>query len=71
MQEISYTIITVNQIHYIKEMKIMDYSTSAAFLYSGGWRAKDKEQLISEYNLADEEVEELTKELADLEKEMK
>ena len=49
----------------------MDYSTSAAFLYSGGWRAKDKEQLISEYNLADEEVEELTRELADLEKEMK
>ena len=71
MQEISYTIITVNQIHYIKEMEIMDYSTSAAFLYSGGWRAKDKEQLIDEYDLTEEEAEELVRELADLEKEMK
>lgn len=48
----------------------MDYSTSAAFLYSGGWRAKDKEHLISEYNLTDEEAEELAKELANLEKEI-
>lgn len=49
----------------------MDYSTSAAFLYSGGWRAKDKEQLIDEYDLTEEEAEELVRELADLEKEMK
>ena len=47
---------------------MMDYGTSAAFLYDGGWRAKDKEQLIDEYNLTEEEAEKLIRELANLEK---
>lgn len=49
----------------------MDYNTSAAFLYDGGWRAGDKDQLINEYQLTKEDAEKLTQELADLEKEMK
>lgn len=28
-----------------------DYEMMAANLYDGGWRASDKEQLISEYDL--------------------
>lgn len=48
---------------------MMDYGTSAAFLYDGGWRAKDKEQLIDEYDLTEEEAEKLVQELENLEKE--
>lgn len=44
-----------------------DYITSAAALYDGGWRAEDKEQLIQEYGLTEEEADKLTERLADLE----
>lgn len=44
-----------------------DYITSAAALYDGGWRAEDKEQLIQEYGLTEEEANRLTERLADLE----
>ena len=36
---------------------ITDFYNSAAALYDGGWRAEDKEQLIKEYDLTEEEVE--------------
>lgn len=39
---------------------------SAASLYNGGWRAEDRDQLIEEYNLTEEEADEICKELADL-----
>lgn len=43
------------------------YSDSAIALYDGGWRAEDKDQLISEYNLATEEAEAIVKDLHDIE----
>lgn len=44
----------------------MTYSNqySAAALYSGGWRATDRDQLIAEYNLTETEANELCEELA-------
>lgn len=36
---------------------IADFYSSAAALYDGGWRAEDKEQLIKEYDLTEEEAE--------------
>ena len=38
-----------------------DYTTTAASLYDGGWRAEDREQLVQEYNLTAEEAEEICK----------
>lgn len=46
-----------------------DYTTTAASLYDGGWRAEDYEQLISEYNLMAEEAEEICKVLEEMEEE--
>lgn len=40
---------------------------SAASLYDGDWRAADREELISEYNLTEEEADELCEELQKLE----
>lgn len=39
----------------------------AAALYEGGWRAEDKEELMSEYELTEEEAAQLCKALADCE----
>lgn len=36
---------------------IADFYSSAAALYDGGWRAEDKEQLIEEYDLTEDEAE--------------
>ena len=47
-------------------MMTMNNQYSAASLYDGGWRAEDRDQLIEEYNLAEEEADEICKELADL-----
>jgi len=41
-----------------------DYESTAAALYDGGWRAEDKEQLQAEYDLTDEDVEQLVDLLA-------
>lgn len=38
-----------------------------AALYEGGWRAEDKEELMSEYELTEEEAAQLCKALADCE----
>lgn len=46
----------------MKEIK-----SSAIALYSGGWGAEDKDELISEYSLTEEEVNEVCNYLADLE----
>ena len=37
-------------------------------LYDGDWRAEDREQLISEYDLTEEEANEICKFLADFAK---
>ena len=35
---------------------LKDIQASAASSYDGGWRAEDKEELISEYGLTEEEA---------------
>lgn len=44
-----------------------DYRTCAAALYDGGWRAEDRDDLIEEYRLTEEEAIELRKILAGFE----
>ena len=46
-------------------MMTMNNQYSAAALYDGGWRAEDRDQLIDEYNLTEEEADEICKELAE------
>jgi len=43
--------------------------TSAAYLYDGGWRKEDKEQLIAEYGLSEEDAQKICAELARFEEE--
>ena len=45
--------------------------TSAAYLYDGGWRKKDKEELMQEYKCSIEEAEKLCAELAEFEERAK
>lgn len=44
-----------------------DLEMSAAALYDGGWRAEDREELISEYQLTEQEADELVEKLAEYE----
>lgn len=44
---------------------------SAGPLYDGGWRAEDREQLISEYGLSEDEVDVICALLSELEAESK
>ena len=46
---------------------LKDVSSSAAALYDGGWRSTDADQLRTEYDLTEEETQELCAALADLE----
>lgn len=39
----------------------------AAALYDGGWRAEDKEQLVAEYGLTEEEAEIIAEDLKNME----
>ena len=45
-----------------------DYTASAAALYDGGWRAEDRDQLIEEYELTEEEADKICEILASYEK---
>ena len=47
----------------------MDYKTSAAYLYDGGWRKEDKAQLLTESGLSEEDAQKISAELARLEEE--
>ena len=47
-------------------MMTMNNQYSAASLYDGGWRAEDRDQLISEYGLTADEADDICKELAEL-----
>ena len=49
------------------ENRISDIATSAAALYDGGWRAEDRDQLITEYDLAPEDAEAICELLKDIE----
>lgn len=44
-----------------------DYRSSAAALYDGGWRAEDKEELIAEYQITEEEAAKICEILAEFE----
>jgi hypothetical protein len=46
---------------------IKDLQSSAAALYDGGWRASDKEQLIKEYDLTQDEADSICTELERIE----
>lgn len=50
-------------------MMTMDNQYSAASLYDGGWRAEDRDQLIDEYQLTEEEADEICRGLAEVEEE--
>ena len=50
-------------------MMTMNNQHSAASLYDGGWRAEDRDQLISEYDLTAEEADEICRGLAEVEEE--
>lgn len=45
--------------------------TSAAYLYDGGWRKEDKEELMQEYNYSIAEAEKLCEFLAEFEERAK
>ena len=47
---------------------IKDYEASAAALYDGGWKAEDRDQLIEEYELTEEEADRICEILASYEK---
>lgn len=49
---------------------MIEYAESMAYaLNGGGWRSEDKEELIEEYELTEEEAESLVKELMKIEEE--
>ena len=48
---------------------IKDYEASAAALYDGGWKAEDRDQLIEEYELSEEEAAKICEILEKYEKE--
>ena len=49
------------------ENRISDIATSAAALYDGGWRAEDRDQLITEYDLTLEDAEAICEALKGIE----
>ena len=46
---------------------IKDIESSAAALYDGGWRADDREELIAEYQLSEEEADAICEKLKEYE----
>ena len=44
-----------------------DVEMSAARLYDGGWRAEDREQLIAEYQLTEDEADAICEKLQEYE----
>jgi hypothetical protein len=51
-----------------RRITMKDFETSAAALYDGGWRATDKEELIEEYDLTEEEASKICELLEEYEK---
>lgn len=48
----------------------MNSQYNASSLYDGGWRAEDRDQLISEYQLTEEEADEICRGLTEVEEEV-
>ena len=40
---------------------------AADFLYAGGWRASDRDDLIAEYGLSEDEADEIVDKLSEME----
>ena len=51
--------------HQTEEMKMKDIESSAATLYDGGWRTDEREALIGEYDLTEEEADVICEKLAE------
>ena len=51
----------------ITELNRYELETSAAYLFDGGWRAKDKEWLKDEYKFTDEELNVIVEALNEIE----
>ena len=51
------------------QMITTDVDHASAALFDGGWRKKDKKELIQEYDLSEAEAEEIISKLADFERE--
>ena len=51
----------------ITELNRYKLETSAAYLFDGGWRARDKEWLKDEYKFTDEELDVVVKTLKEIE----
>lgn len=47
---------------------LKDIETSVAYLYDGGWRSRDRDNLRKEFELSDDEADLLCAALAKLEK---
>lgn len=43
-----------------------NFYESAANLYDGGWRAEDRDELITEYGLTESEADEICRHLAEM-----
>jgi len=48
---------------------LQDIESSAAALYDGGWRAEDRDELIEEYELAEEDADAICEKLKEYEQE--
>lgn len=49
-------------------MAKMDIETSAAYLYDGGWRVRDREKMCKEFDLTEDEADLLCDALDKLER---
>mgnify|MGYP001363885076 CR=1 FL=1 len=49
---------------------LRNITSSAAALYDGGWRSTDKEQMMDEYDLEEQEAEAICNELEKMEAEI-
>lgn len=47
-------------------MNMYDMYSDACALYDGGWRAEDRDQMITEYNLTSDEADAICAGLAEL-----
>lgn len=55
--------------HNLYQMAMEESIRDAGSLYDGGWRAEDRDQLMSEYDLTSDEADALCEALKDMEEE--
>lgn len=57
----------IGERHYTSEFSKEECKTIASFLYDGGWKSTDKEELKKEYQLSDEEADDICRGLKEYE----